>query len=71
MMKTKVKTNQDVCVECGRPLTPEDKGEYCPHCTAARAGKVGKTGSLITKFGSTTLAVGSIVFAALRLIRKK
>ena len=36
-----------ICKACDRSLTEED-GEYCPHCNAKRAGKVGKAGSIGT-----------------------
>ena len=45
-----------VCKNCNRPLNDKD-GEYCPHCTAKRAGKIGKTGGIISAIGATLLAI--------------
>jgi len=61
----------DKCIACGRPLTPEDKEEYCPHCTAKKAGKFGKTGSFLKKMGQTALIVIPVVFGAIRYLGKK
>lgn len=54
-----------VCKTCARPLIEED-GEYCPHCNAKRAGKVGKAGSVIS--AAVTLIVGGIF---LKIFNKK
>lgn len=52
------------CKNYERPLTEED-GEYCPHCTAKRAGRMGKAGGIVSALGTATVAVvGAIIFIA-------
>lgn len=50
-----------VCKNCDRPLYEED-GEYCPHCTAKRAGKIGKIGGIISAIGATLLTIAVLLF---------
>jgi hypothetical protein len=49
-----------VCKNCNRPLHEED-GEYCLHCTAKRAGEIGKAGGIISAIGLTLFAIASVV----------
>ena len=52
------------CKTCGRPLI-EEEGEYCPHCTAKRAGRMGKGGA-----SAIAIAIGAASVAAVRRIIK-
>lgn len=56
-----------VCKSCDRPLKDEDE-EYCPNCTAKRAGKVGKAGGIISTLGVVTLGA---VFVILKILDEK
>jgi Zn finger protein HypA/HybF involved in hydrogenase expression len=58
------------CKKCGRPLTEEESGEYCPNCEAKRAGCIGKIGAIISAIGATVVAVAGVVIAVIGLLGK-
>lgn len=61
---------EQTCKSCGRPLTEEDSGDYCPHCTAQNAGKVGKIGAIVSAVGGTVVAVAGIIIAVIGILGK-
>jgi hypothetical protein len=63
--------DQKGCKDCGRPLTEDDSGEYCPNCTARRAERFGKMGAIISGIGGAVVAIGGIVIVMINIFGDK